>query len=265
MRSVPVIALLICGACSPKSSDHKVRVAAAADLAHAFPELAKEFKARTGNTIELQFGSSGLLAKQIEQGAPFSLFAAANRGFVDQVVKAGKCDGATARSYALGHLVVWTPTGTPAPTRLEELADPRFKKIAIANPEQAPYGKAARQALEKSGLWPQLQDRIVLGENVQATMVYARDHNADAAIIALSLALVTEGGTSLPIDTSLHAPLDQALVVCGAGEEARVAQQFADFIATKEGREMMTRYGFVLPAGPGTPVMHDEPPPKNTP
>lgn len=248
MRIALAIVLVLAGACSPKkSADHKVRIAAAADLAHAFPELAKAFQTATGNTLELQFGSSGLLAKQIEQGAPFSLFAAANRGYVDQVVKAGRCDGATARSYALGRLVVWTPSGVQAPTKLEDLADPRFRKIAIANPEQAPYGKAAKQALEKSGVWPQIQDRIVLGENVQATMVYARDHNADAALIALSLALVTEGGASLPVDTALHAPLDQALVVCGTGDDAKVAQQFADFVASKDGREMMTRYGFVLP------------------
>jgi molybdate transport system substrate-binding protein len=248
MRTAVALVLIIAGACSPKTaSDHKMRVAAAADLAHAFPELATAFKTKTGNTVELEFGSSGLLAKQIEQGAPFSMFAAANRGYVDQVVKAGKCDGATAHSYARGRIVVWTPAGVVAPAKLEDLADPRFHKIAIANPEHAPYGVAAKQALEKSGVWPQIQDRIVLGENVQATMVYARDHNADAAIIGLSLALVTEGGSYLPIDPALHAPLDQALVVCGTGEDAKVAQQFADFMASKDGREIMTRYGFVLP------------------
>lgn len=248
MRTLLALVFIVSGACSPKQpSDHKVRVAAAADLAHAFPELAKEFKTRTGNTIELELGSSGLLAKQIEQGAPFSMFAAANREYVDQVVKAGKCDGATAHSYARGRIVVWTPAGVVAPAKLEDLADPRFRKIAIANPEHAPYGKAAKQALEKSGVWPQIQDRIVLGENVQATMVYARDHNADAAVIALSLALVTEGGAYLSIDPALHAPLDQAMVVCGSGEDAKIAQQFADFVAAKEGREVMTRYGFLLP------------------
>jgi molybdate transport system substrate-binding protein len=248
MRSALVVVLVVAGACSPnKPSDHRVRVAAAADLARAFPELAKEFKTRTGITLELEFGSSGLLAKQIEQGAPFSLFAAANREYVDQVVKAGRCNAATAHSYARGRIVVWTPSGVVAPARLEDLADPRFRKVAIANPEHAPYGRAAQQALEKTGVWPQIQDRIVLGENVQATMVYARDHNADAAVIALSLALVTEGGAYLPIDPLLHAPLDQGMVVCGDGEDAKVAQRFAEFVNSKEGREVMTRYGFVLP------------------
>jgi molybdate transport system substrate-binding protein len=249
MRTAWVIALLLAGAagCSSKAPEHKVRVAAAADLARAFTELATEFKTRTGITLEMEFGSSGLLAKQIEQGAPFSMFAAANRDYVDQVTKAGRCDAASAHSYARGRIVVWTPKGVAAPASLDELADPRFRKIAIANPEHAPYGKAAKQALEKSGVWPKIADRIVLGDNIQATMLYAHDHNADAAIVALSLAVVDDGGAFLAIDPTMHEPLDQAMVVCGTGDDAKAAQQFATFVASKEGREVMTRYGFLLP------------------
>jgi molybdate transport system substrate-binding protein len=245
MRYLLVLGLLAAGACS--KSGHKVRVAAAADLARAFTELGTEFKSRTGITLELEFGSSGLLAKQIEQGAPFALFAAANREYVDQAVKSGHCDGATAHPYARGRIVVWTPAGVKAPATLSDLADVRFHKIAIANPEHAPYGRAAKEALDKAGVWAQVQDRIVLGENVQATMLYARDHNADAAIVALSLAVVTDGGAFLPIDPALHAPLDQAMVVCGGGDDAKAAKQFADFVSSRDGREVMTRYGFLLP------------------
>ena len=245
MRYLLVLGLLAAGACS--KSGHKVRVAAAADLARAFTELGTEFKSRTGITLELEFGSSGLLAKQIEQGAPFALFAAANREYVDQVVKSGHCDGATAHPYARGRIVVWTPAGVKAPAALSDLADVRFHKIAIANPEHAPYGRAAKEALDKAGVWAQVQDRIVLGENVQATMLYARDHNADAAIVALSLAVVTDGGAFLPIDPTLHAPLDQAMVVCGGGDDAKAAKQFAEFVSSRDGREVMTRYGFLLP------------------
>jgi len=245
MRYLLVLGLLAAGACS--KSGHKVRVAAAADLARAFTELGTEFKSRTGITLELEFGSSGLLAKQIEQGAPFALFAAANREYVDQAVKSGHCDGATAHPYARGRIVVWTPAGVKAPAALSDLADVRFHKIAIANPEHAPYGRAAKEALDKAGVWAQVQDRIVLGENVQATMLYARDHNADAAIVALSLAVVTDGGAFLPIDPTLHAPLDQAMVVCGGGDDAKAAKQFAEFVSSRDGREVMTRYGFLLP------------------
>ena len=166
MRTLLALVFIVSGACSPKkdSDSHKVRVAAAADLAHAFPELAKEFKTRTGTTVELEFGSSGLLAKQIEQGAPFAMFAAANRGFVEQVIKAGKCDGATAHSYALGRIVVWTAAGIVAPAKLDDLADPRFHKIAIANPEHAPYGRAAVAAMQSAGVYEGARARLVLGE-----------------------------------------------------------------------------------------------------
>lgn len=245
MRYLLVLGLLAASACSKPS--HKVRVAAAADLARAFTELGAEFKSRTGITLELEFGSSGLLAKQIEQGAPFALFAAANRRYVDQAVASGHCDGATAHPYARGRIVVWTPSGVKAPTQLADLADPRYHKIAIANPEHAPYGRAAQEALEKAGVWAQVKDRIVLGDNVQATMLYARGHDADAAIVALSLAVVTDGGAFLAIDPTLHAPLDQAMVVCGDGDDAKAGKQFSEFVSSREGREVMTRYGFLLP------------------
>ncbi|MEO8700628.1 MAG: molybdate ABC transporter substrate-binding protein [Kofleriaceae bacterium] len=243
-----VLLLLVAAACSSKSSGRTVRIAAAADLSKAFEEIGKEFTTRTGIKPQFTFGSSGLLSKQISEGAPYFLFAAANEKFAQQAVQAGRCDAASAKFYARGRIVVWTPSDVVAPVNLSDLADAkRFKKIAIANPEHAPYGLAARQALEKSNLWSQLESRMVLGENVQATMLYARDHNADAAIVALSLAVVTEGGSYLRIDPALHAPLDQQLVVCGNGEEADAARQFADFVGSRDGREIMIRYGFLLP------------------
>jgi molybdate transport system substrate-binding protein len=242
------------GACSSKRSGRRVRVAAAADLGKAFEEVGKEFAARTQITPEITFGSSGMLAKQIEQGAPFFLLAAANKSFVDAVVKAGRCDGATVRIYGRGRIVVWARAGVTAPVRLADLADAaRYKKIAIANPEHAPYGAAAKQALQKSGLWEQIEPRIVLGDNIQTTMLYARKGNVDVAIVALSLAVVADGGAYLAIDQSLHDPLDQALVVCGTGEEADAASQLAAFISSREGREIMTRYGFSIQQAQGTP------------
>jgi molybdate transport system substrate-binding protein len=245
---VCIVWLAWLAACSSESAGPKVRVAAASDLAKAFEELGREFQARTKITPELTFGSSGLLAKQIEQGAPYYLFAAANKDFVAKVVASGRCDAATIKTYGRGRIVVWARPGVVAPVRLADLADAaRYKKIAIANPEHAPYGLAAKQALEKSGLWEQVQPRIVLGENIQATMLYARNGNVDIAIVALSLAGVRESGTYLAIDQSLHDPLDQQLVVCGTGQEADAARRLVEFIGSREGREIMTRYGFVLP------------------
>jgi molybdate transport system substrate-binding protein len=247
MKFAFVLLASLLTACSSKPSGRTVRVAAASDLAKAFEEVGKEFHAKTGITPLFDFGSSGLLAKQIEQGAPYFLFAAANAEFAQKTVAAGRCDGTTARMYARGRIVVWTPSGVDAPKRLEDLAEPRFKRIAIANPDHAPYGKAAKQTLEKAGVWAAIEDRIKLGPDVQTTMLYARKSEVEAAIVALSLAVVTDGGTSLKIDPASHEALDQQMVVCGAGEESDAARQLADFIGSREGREIMTRYGFLLP------------------
>ncbi|MEO7093357.1 MAG: molybdate ABC transporter substrate-binding protein [Polyangiales bacterium] len=242
------VAVLAAAGCSSKSSGgRRVRIAAASDLEKAFTELGKEFQTTTHVSPEFTFGSSGLLSKQIEQGAPYFLFAAANKEFAEATIKAGRCDGTSARLYARGRIVVWTANGGPAPLKLEDLAKPEFKRIAIANPEHAPYGRAAKQALEKAGIWSQIESRIVFGENIQATMLYAKERNVDAAVVALSLAVVNDGGTTLPIDQSMHDPLDQMLVVCGTGEESDAARQFSDMLASPEGREVMSRYGFQLP------------------
>lgn len=242
-----IVALVLAGCSSRSSGQRRVRIAAASDLQKAFTELGAEFQAKTKIEPEFTFGSSGLLAKQIEQGAPYFLFAAANKEFAEATIKAGRCDAGSAALYARGRIVVWTPNGGPAPRTLEDLAKPEFKRIAIANPEHAPYGRAAKQALEKIGVWPQIESRLVLGENIQATMLYAKERNVEAAVVALSLAVVNDGGTTLKIDPSLHDPLDQMLVVCGSGEESDAARQFAAMLASPEGREVMSRYGFQLP------------------
>jgi molybdate transport system substrate-binding protein len=234
-------------ACSTKSHGRTVHVGAASDLARAFEELGKSFEQKTHITPVFQFDSSGLLAKRIEQGAPYFVFASANKEYVDTVIKDGKCDAASVRQYARGRIVVWCPSGIAAPTKLTDLTDPKYSRIAIANPDHAPYGRAAKQALEKAGIWDQLQDRIKLGENIQMTMQYAKSGAVDAAIVALSLAVVTDGGSFLPIDQTEYDPLDQEIVVCGNGEEADAGHQFIDFIQSADGREVMSRYGFLLP------------------
>jgi molybdate transport system substrate-binding protein len=235
------------GCRSSSDNGNKLQVAAAADLALAFAEIGKAFDTVHHSTTVFTFGSTGLLAKQIGEGAPYSLFAAANESFVKDVIAKGKCDGATMRRYARGRIVVWTPSSVKAPSTLADLKDERFKRIAIANPEHAPYGKAAKEALQSVGIWDAVESRIKTGENVRATLQFAQTGNVDAAIIALSLSVATEGGASLPIDPGLHQPLDQALAVCGTGKATELATAFADYVVSAEGREVMTRYGFSLP------------------
>jgi molybdate transport system substrate-binding protein len=230
-----------------------LRVAAAADLALAFKEVGEAFEKDSGKRVDFSFGSTGLLAKQIQEGAPFDVFAAANVSFVDDVVKDGACLGDTKALYAKGRIVLWSKDPWGLPKNIEELKDPKYAKVALANPEHAPYGKAARDAMTKAGVWSAVQPRAVYGENVQQTLMFARSGNADVAVVALSLA-VTSPGNYLPIDPALHEPLDQALVVCKGGAKGggkmNEARSFVAFVGSEAGRQIMRRYGFVLPGEP---------------
>src|SRR5262249_41703782 len=153
-----------------------------------------------------------LLSKQIVEGAPFDLFAAANVSFVDDILKQGACAADSKALYARGRIGVFLPKGSAVapPKNLADLADARFVRIAIPNPEHAPYGKAAQQALEKVSVWNKVKPRLVYGENIQQTLQFAQSGNAEAAIVALSLATVSDG-EFVDIDPALHEPIDQAL------------------------------------------------------
>ena len=244
-HAVPLAFGLMIGCGKP--TGRTVRVAAAADLSHAFEELGKAFEAKTHITPVFSFDASGLLAKRIDEGAAFGLFASADKSYIDDVIKTGKCDATSVRPYARGRIVVWCPNGVQAPKTLADLADPRFQRIAIADPDNAPYGQAAKRALEQAGVWDKVVDRVSYGADAQSTMRLAKVGGVDAAIVALSLARVADGGTTLPIDQASYDPLDQQLIVCGTGEEADAARQLAAFINSPDGREVMTRYGFLLP------------------
>jgi molybdate transport system substrate-binding protein len=222
----------------------QIQVAAAADLSVAFEEMGKLFETRTGQKVTFSFGASGTLAKQLAQGAPFDLFAAANASFVDSAVQAGACDGATKALYARGHLVVWTRQGVAAVRSLGDLQGVEIKHIAIANPEHAPYGKAAREALTHAGLWPALEPKIVRAENVRQALQFAQTGNADVAIIALSLVAKDDSGARLPIDPALHGPIEQTLVVCRHGKNAEGARAFAKLVESSDGQALLKRYGF---------------------
>ncbi len=226
-----------------------LRVAAASDLALAFKEVGLAFEKESGKRVDFSFGSTGLLAKQIAEGAPFDVFAAANVSFVDDVVREGACLGETKALYAKGRIVMWSKDPWALPKDIKDLADAKYAKVAIANPEHAPYGRAAREALTKAGSWAAVEPRAVYGENVQQTLMFARSGNADVAIVALSLA-VTSPGNYTAIDPSLHAPLDQALVVCKGGSKGpktNEARAFVDYVGSDAGRAIMKRFGFLLP------------------
>lgn len=251
MNSLLAFVLLWLCACRSEAltSDHApVRIAAAADLSRAFAELGPTLEQQFGYKITATFGSTGLLAKQLKEGAPYDLFAAANSTFVDDVVSRGVCDGATKQAYAQGRIALWTPHGTVhPPSTLRDLSDPRWKRIAIANPAHAPYGQAAREALEHAGLWSALAPRLVYGENVLQALQLAKTANAEAAIVALALVSDDRVNPWLAIAPERHRPIDQALVVCGGGANRAGARAVARFLASRTGRELMRRHGFLLP------------------
>jgi molybdate transport system substrate-binding protein len=222
-------------------------VSAAADLALAFQELGALFEQETGTKVIFNFGSTGQLAQQIEQGAPVDLFAAANVAFVEELEKQGLILPGTKALYARGRITLWTRTDSPFRIeRLEDLIRPEVKRIAIANPQHAPYGIAAREAMQSVGIWETVQPKLVLGENVRQTLIYAETGNVEVAVVALSLSVQGEGRWML-VPQELHKPIDQALAVIKGTRYEKEARQFAMFINGPTGRPIMRKYGFTLP------------------
>ncbi len=220
-------------------------IAAASDLGPAMDEL----KWLHPQPITVVLGSTGLLARQIAQVAPFDLFFAANRSFADDLVRNGHGVADSAVLYGRGRIVVWTRAAAPAPApvTLTDLLADRFVHIAIANPEHAPYGQAAKEALQNGGWWDRLEPRMVYGENVSQTLQLAQSGNADVAIVALSLAVAAPGGRWMLIDDALHAPIDQVAVMTTQARDPIASRAFLAAVASPAGRTIMRRYGFVLP------------------
>lgn len=206
------------------------------------------FEEETGVKTTFNFGSTGQLSQQIERGAPVDLFAAANVTFVEELEREGLILSDTKALYARGFIVLWTREDSPLRIeRLEDLLRPEVRRVAIANPDHAPYGVAAREALQSAGVWEAVQPRLVLGENVRQTLQYAETGNVDVAIVALSLVVVTPGGRWAPIPQGLHRPIDQALAVVKGTRHEQEARAFAAYINGPVGRPVMRRYGFVMP------------------
>jgi molybdate transport system substrate-binding protein len=222
-------------------------VAAAADLQFAFADMEIAFEKETGKKVTMVYGSTGQLVQQVENGAPYDLLAAANISYIDQLTEEGLARKDSIEVYARGHLVL--AVNRACGLKVEHLSDllsPDVQYIAIANPEHAPYGLAAKQVLQSSGLWDALQPKLVLGENIRQTLQYLQAGDAQAGIIALSLADVPEISWSL-IDDSLYQPLDQALATLTSSQQPELAAEFAHFINSETGRQIMRKYKFLLP------------------
>ncbi len=229
-----------------RESETPLLVLAASDLTIAFTELEPAYEQASGNEVTTVFGSSGNLAAQIRNGAPADVFISANESFVDDLVSAGRIDSATRVEVAVGRLALVVPPGRAVAEDPGALTDPVYRVIAIANPEHAPYGVAARSALQATGAWTTLDDRLVMGENVVQAYQYVRTGNADAGLVALGLLRSADLPYRL-VDADLHAPILQVGGVVRASPHASRAADFLAWVTGPDGRAILQSYGFEPP------------------
>jgi molybdate transport system substrate-binding protein len=230
-----------------QQNQREITVAAAANLTDSFAEVAKAFTADTGIRVTFSFGGTADLAKQIENGAPFDIFASADVANVDRLDRQGLLTPGTRALYARGRLVLWIPPGSNVQiSSLEDIVHADVDRIGIAKPDIAPYGRAAVESLNSLGLWSQVQPKVVYGENVMQVKQYAATGNVEAAFIPLSLVKPNEGRYIEVVDR-LHPPIDQAIGVVKASSKQQAARQFVTFILSDKGQAILERYGYQRP------------------
>ena len=251
VRSLALALLLVA---APLRAE-QIHVAAAADLRFAMDEIISLFrKAHPGAGVEVSYGSSGKFYAQIRNGAPFDLFFSADIELPEKLVNAGLASPEV-RPYALGRIVVWRAGSDALLLTLADLGRPEIRRIAIANPKHAPYGMRAVEALKAANVWNGVESRLVHGENIAQTAQFVQTGNADAGIIALSLALAPAfagKGSYTLIPDELHQPLRQGFVILKHGEGKALATAFAAFFAGSDVRRILNRYGFSLPDNAAT-------------
>lgn len=250
--SLLLVSLCLMLGCARKSSTgqsdaQEINVAAAANLTDAFAEVAKQFTAETSVRVVYSFGATADLAKQIENGAPFDVYAAADVEHVDNLERKGLLTGGSRALYARGRLVLWTPPGSGLSlSRIEDITRAEVNRIAIAKPDVAPYGKATVEALRALNLWQQVEPKVVYAQNVSMTKQYASSGNAEVAFLPLALMKPNEG-RYIEVDDKLHQPIDQALGVVKASGKQEAARRFADFVLGEKGQRILEQYGYRKP------------------
>ena len=236
-----------------KNDSPELTVAAAADLSAALQEIGDRYQKKTGVHLKLSFGASGALTQQIQNGAPFDLFFSADMDYPRQLIAAGAADPASLYQYAVGKLVLWVPADSPLDLDrkgINVLLDPSVKKIAVANPQHAPYGRAAVAALKHAGIYDQIADRLVLGENVAQAAQFVESGNAQAGFVALAHAVapgMRGKGKYWEVPADFYPPLAQGVVVISHSQHKKEATEFLAYLKTKEAAELLRKFGFTLP------------------
>ena len=239
--------------CAGIANAQSLRIAAASDLQFALADLAAQYEKQSGAKLAITYGSSGNFFAQIQNGAPFDLFFSADIAYPQKLIEVGFAEPDSRYTYAFGRIVLWVPPDSPlSPAQLQwnTLLDVRIQKIAIANPDHAPYGRAAVAALQKAAVYEQLKSKLVYGENISQAAQFLQSGSAQAGILALSLTLAPamKSGKTWEIPRDLYPPLEQAVVLLKSSPNKSAARAFLAFLRSESARTTLTGYGFTLPA-----------------
>jgi len=248
------IAILVFGFVSQLCGAQEITVAAAADLQFAMEDVAARFQKETGKTAKLIYGSSGNFFQQIQNGAPFDMFFSANLDYPKKLEAAGLTEPGSYYQYAKGKIVIWVRNESKLDlsSGMKVLLDPSVKKIAVANPQHAPYGQAAVAAMQNEKIYEQVKDKFVLGENISQTASFVVSGSADAGIVALSLALspnMKDKGRYAEIPADEYPPIEQACVILGSSKNKETARQFLSFVKTTAIGDVLKSDGFDVSVG----------------
>jgi molybdate transport system substrate-binding protein len=246
---LPIVAIA-CLSTTLNAQPRKLMVAAASDLKFALDSLIVAYQSSHKDiTIMATYGSSGKFFEQISNGAPFDLFFSADVAYPEKLAALGKTDGQLVHKYGRGRIVIWSRRFDPNAAGMKSLLDKKITKIAIANPEHAPYGRRAVEAMEHANIYGQVSDKLVYGENISQTAQFVTTGAADAGIVALSLALspAMKTGKYFLIPESSHQPLEQAVVILKQAASNRDARTFQEFVLNARAKAILTYFGFSEP------------------
>src|ERR1700676_814356 len=254
IRRLSLIALLAAGFISQLCIAQKITVAAAADLQFAMQDVAARFQKQTGKTVKLIYGSSGNFFQQIQNGAPFDMFFSANLDYPKKLEAAGLVEPGSFYQYAKGKIVIWVRNDSTLDlgSGMQVLLDPSVKKIAIANPQHAPYGQAAVAAMQKENVYGKVKDKFVLGENISQAASFVVSGSADVGIVALALALspnMKDKGRYVEVPSGEYPPIEQAGVTPRSSRNKETAGQFLFFFKSGAIADVLKSYGFDLQPG----------------
>lgn len=233
-----------CSVFTSKDSLDQITVVASSSFSRAFEELTKAYTTKNRAIVIMSYDATQNIAKQIENGAPFDVFVSADIEVIAKLRTENLIVRESEKIFARGSLVLWLPPSSKLKiSKLEDLSNSDITRIAIANPEIAPYGRAAVDTLKKMNLWEKVKDKVIYGQNVTQVKQYAETGNVDVAFVALAIVKDSQG-TIIEVDEGLHQPLDNSIAIIKDSESKEAAQKFIDFVLSDEGKAILKKYGY---------------------